>query len=192
MNNKGVEQWKTSITLPEIEVSNLGGVRYRGYKKVYEDGTSINVEPVSIRNSDLHNAKSSYFDYQGKRYRVGHLVAEAWIPNPEKLDRVHYKDGDSQNCRVDNLEWSSFSMERQRSIQKNLDTVGYVRGRPVICDETQEIFVSMLHLSSVLEKNYDTVATNMRRKGQYKYKGKIYRMATVEETENFYSKLQGR
>lgn len=41
----------------------------------------------------------------GKNFRVNRLVAEAFIPNPDKLPYVNHKDGNKFNNCADNLEW---------------------------------------------------------------------------------------
>ena len=55
-----------------------------------------------------------------KIYAIHRLVAEAFLPNPNKLDIVNHKDGNKLNNRVENLEWVSQSQNRIHAIQNKI------------------------------------------------------------------------
>lgn len=45
----------------------------------------------------------------GKRnYLLHRLLAIAFIPNPENKPTVNHRDGNRQNCSLDNLEWATY------------------------------------------------------------------------------------
>lgn len=48
---------------------------------------------------------SLWINNKRKTYRVHRLVAETFIPNPDKLPQINHKDENKQNNSVDNLEW---------------------------------------------------------------------------------------
>ena len=52
------------------------------------------------------------------------LVAEHYIDNPENLPVVNHKDGNKQNCSVDNLEWITYSGNNQHAYDNNLKSRG--------------------------------------------------------------------
>lgn len=44
-----------------------------------------------------------------KSYKAHRLVAEAFLPNPERKREVNHIDGNKHNNKLDNLEWSTTS-----------------------------------------------------------------------------------
>jgi len=42
-----------------------------------------------------------------KSYALHEIVAKSFIPNPDNLKYINFKDHNSHNCSVSNLEWSS-------------------------------------------------------------------------------------
>lgn len=95
------EVWKDVEGFKGVyQISNLG--RLKSFKK--------EVDGKILSNT---NKKGDYFSVilrkgdRVKSTRIHRLVAEAFIPNPDKFSQVHHKDGNKQNNCVENLEWIS-------------------------------------------------------------------------------------
>lgn len=56
---------------------------------------------------------------------VHRLVADAWLPNPKKLPIVNHKNGNRDDNRVSNLEWSSVSENNRKENKNNGRTYVY-------------------------------------------------------------------
>lgn len=91
MMTKSEEQWRKIKDHPHYLVSNKGNV-YSEYKggllKQMKDAYGYSQVNLNRRSKKVHR-----------------LVAEAFIPNPDKLPEVNHKDEDKNNNQVDNLEW---------------------------------------------------------------------------------------
>ena len=46
------------------------------------------------------------------------LVARAFVPNPNGYKFINFKDGDSMNCRADNLEWTALTDKQRKQYEK--------------------------------------------------------------------------
>lgn len=92
------------------QISNLGRVKSVG--RIVKRGT--NFKPVCervLKMGDKDGYKYVILSKSGKTKTgwVHRLVAQAFIPNPDKLLCINHKDENPSNNRVDNLEWCTHS-----------------------------------------------------------------------------------
>lgn len=102
------EEWKPVKGWDMYEVSNLGRVRSK-HEKRKESGTDIlkisNV-PTSTGNSRLRVTLRQ--DNVRRGASLKKVVAEAFLPPPKYPEMyIKHKDGNSANCRADNLYYCS-------------------------------------------------------------------------------------
>lgn len=96
---------------------------------VNRDGTIIGKRGWLLsQNKTKHGYLTAKID--GKKQLVHRLVAETYIPNPNKLPCVNHKDEDKTNNHVDNLEWCDYQYNSEYSLSKHykfVDPYGEVR-----------------------------------------------------------------
>nr|DAZ48709.1 MAG TPA: homing endonuclease [Caudoviricetes sp.] len=86
-----------------------------------------------FRLLNIRRDKNGYVHYYirdtvtGKRkdYKAHRLVAEAFIPNPNKLPIINHIDGNKANNRIENLEWCTQSYNNIHAFKTGLSTPGY-------------------------------------------------------------------
>lgn len=91
-----IEEWKDVVGYEGLyQVSNFGNIKslFR-YKR--------QLKPV-VRNG--YESVKLCKNKNAKFVSVHRVVAEAFIPNPQKLPIVNHKDENKQNNCVENLEW---------------------------------------------------------------------------------------
>lgn len=92
-------------------------------------------------------------DTDRKHRNIHRLVAEAYIPNPDKLDTVDHIDGNIQHNWVNNLQWMSMF--------DNLDKGKNAR-IPIRCKETGEEFESIIECSRQLGLNNSSLGLHLK------------------------------
>lgn len=84
-----------------------------GLLEVLQDGSIYKIDgKKKVKMKEFHTGRgqkhcivSLYIDGEQKYLYVHRLVAEAFLPNPDKKPCVYHKDGNPGNNCVDNLEW---------------------------------------------------------------------------------------
>lgn len=123
------ELWRDWPQDPRIKVSNKGhvigckrGVRYP--LKVSHDNSGYQM----VGAGDGHR-RSQY---------VHRMVAETWIDNPNHLKEVNHINGDKDDNRVENLEWTTRGQNVYHAYRTGLNK----RTTPIRIVETDEVYES--------------------------------------------------
>lgn len=107
------------------QVSNLGRV-----KSLARQGTKgVILKPV-IAKGYIHYPLTK--DKKTKWYYAHRLVAEQFIPNPDKLPEVNHKDECKANNQIENLEWCTKSYNSNYGTRKERisNTLKRITNRP--------------------------------------------------------------
>ena len=104
------EEWRDVVGWNRYAVSSLG--RVAAYSAPYKCGSRICKREPQILHPILNNKTPHYYkvrlsDGNGKRrlLLVHRLVADAFLPNPDRLPFVNHKDENPNNNCIENLEW---------------------------------------------------------------------------------------
>lgn len=104
------EIWKDVVGYEGIyKVSNLGNVRrvssFRGVNKMYLG--CYNLKGLDNGKGYLRIKLTMY--NKSKRVMLHRIIAEAFIPNPDKKPFINHIDHDKRNNSLSNLEWCTQS-----------------------------------------------------------------------------------
>ena len=106
--------------------------------------------------------------------RVHRLVAETWIPNPEKLPYVKHKDDDKSKNSVDNLSWGTNPQNTQEGYDNGCYKFKTRSYKVEVTDKVtghSQVFKSIRSLCSTLNLNRKNVSAilNNNKVNNYKY-----------------------
>jgi len=105
------EVWKKHPDIPGIEVSTFGRVRMQGRLGSRENRTYSKKGHVLKQSNSSNGYLQVRVLIDGKpavKY-VHRLVAQIFLPNPEKLPQVNHRDCDRKNNNITNLEFCTAS-----------------------------------------------------------------------------------
>ena len=113
------EQWKSMEKSGyEIRVSNYGRIKAMERMAVYEQGGSVAHRFHKEEILKCHDNRRGYLNvtFCGKKYYIHRLVAEAFVPNGNRLPQVDHINGNRHDNRVDNLRWVTESQNYHNPI----------------------------------------------------------------------------
>lgn len=111
------EELKPIKGFPYYYISNFGNV----YSE--KSGKRIKLQPFLDGKGKYLLIGIINTDGVRKKKLVHRLVAQAFIPNPNNLPEVNHKDKNTQNAKVDNLEWCT----RKDNLYASYSTMSPVR-----------------------------------------------------------------
>lgn len=109
-----MEEWRSINGFDHYIVSNMGNVK-----------NVITGNIIGKKTSNKYQYKRIKLSQDGKKLfiDVHRLVAETFIPNPEKLEVVNHINGDKSDNRVENLEWCTRSYNQLHAYKTGLQKV---------------------------------------------------------------------
>lgn len=132
--------WKVIPGHPRYEISRDGQVRLRNIQQVV-DGEVIGETPsriISYHINTANNFREIYID--GSTAYIHRLLAQTFLENPDGHKFVDFKDGNSANTTVDNIQWCKQSPNNE---------VPTYKGKTVVCLETGERYQSLKEASEL-------------------------------------------
>ncbi|MGE7828946.1 NUMOD4 domain-containing protein [Paenibacillus sp. NPDC093718] len=122
------EQWKAITGFEGLyEVSNFGNVRSIDRTTHHSDGkVTKNKGRVLKLGTDKKGYRAVYMTKNSKKKtaKVHRLVADAFVPNPNRLPLVNHKDENKANNHFENLEWcdNRYNVVYGTGIKRGLET----------------------------------------------------------------------
>lgn len=129
------EEWRDVVGYEGIyQVSSLGRVMRTSCRGVAKQRILCTIY------HSRYMVVTLYKNGKGKQMLVHRLVAQAFIPNPDKLSQVNHKNGNRKDNRVENLEW----VTAEENIMHSYYALGHIEqtGRKIRCVESGKVYSS--------------------------------------------------
>lgn len=151
------EIWRDVAGFEEYyQVSNLGRIkrneRFDTYIRTDTGKECTRIFPEKIMKQSTSHDGYKQIEFRTKenhRYaNVHRVVAEAFIPNPDKKPQINHIDGVRDNNKVENLEWCTCRENIQDQIHRSgrdplISVIRKKQGVKVKCLETQTVYPSL-------------------------------------------------
>ena len=148
-----MEIWKNIENNPDYLISNTGRVRKNNCDTDH-----------SVRDKKGYLVTDLYKNGIRKTVRVHRLVAEEFIPNPDKKPEVNHIDGNKHNNNASNLEWVTKKENVNHSWNLGLSKPSYGmkgkknpnsgrKGKPFRIVETGETFNTLKECERAINAN---------------------------------------
>jgi hypothetical protein len=109
-----------------LEIEGFPGYFITNFGRVFSAPNRMHLSSWIELSKSFKEYFHSTLHKEGKKFPtdIHILVAEAFIPNPMNLPTVNHRDGDKSNNRADNLEWATYSDQRQHALSSGLRQLG--------------------------------------------------------------------
>lgn len=162
------EQWKAIA-----ECNGEYHISDQGRAKSYKCGKERILKPIL-------SGESGYLRIRirgGKQemYSIHRLVAETFVPNPDKKPQVNHKDGNKLNNHVSNLEWTTSKENLQHAWKNGLcESIRLASSKPVIDIITNKKYDSLTLACEDIGESYNCHAL------RYRHNSKLQRFFYID------------
>ncbi|MGZ9736509.1 HNH endonuclease signature motif containing protein [Flavobacterium sp. GNP002] len=141
---------------------------YKGYT-IYEDGRVLGIKGTFLKpglSGNGYYTVAICYDGTKKSVPIHRLIAESFIPNPEKKIYVNHINSIRTDNRIENLEWSTPSenaihMFKNGRCNKTIDSVIKRISKPVIDKSTGKTYPSAKNAALILGINRNTLVAKL-------------------------------
>ena len=131
--------------------------KIQGFERFNDYGITKTGDVWSIKNKDKPLKLTPFLingykcvnlrgKYKRKCALVGNLVAHAFVPKKTKSVRIYFKDGNKENCNVDNIDWFVASKETRQRLKRKILKVRTRSGIHEIVKEVVETYTETVDI----------------------------------------------